>query len=111
MEASLSAAHAPLTDRHRERLVDIACSTRSPGVLTTAASSRRPNASAGVSKADWSRRWGMRAIWARRVDVLVTDGIRYRMYAFEKDFAPVAYAKLARLKRSAGELSARLARP
>lgn len=53
----------------------------------------------------------MRAIWARRVDVLVTDGIRYRMYAFEKDFAPVAYAKLARLKRSAGELSARLARP
>jgi len=44
-------------------------------------------------------------------DVLVTDGIRYRMYACDKDFAPVAYANLARLKRSAGGLFARLARP
>jgi hypothetical protein len=44
-------------------------------------------------------------------DVLVTDGIRHRMYACEKDFAPVAYANLARLKRSAGGLFAGLARP
>lgn len=44
-------------------------------------------------------------------DVLITDGIRYRIYAREKDFAPVAYANLARLKRSASGLFARLARP
>jgi hypothetical protein len=37
-------------------------------------------------------------------DALVTDGIRYRLYACEKDFAPIAYANLGRLKRSAGEL-------
>jgi hypothetical protein len=34
-------------------------------------------------------------------DVLVTDGIRYRLYAHEKAFAPVAYANLSRLKKSA----------
>jgi hypothetical protein len=44
-------------------------------------------------------------------DVVVTDGIRYRLYACEKGFAPVAYANLARLKRSAGELFGRLRRP
>ena len=27
-------------------------------------------------------------------DVVVTDGIRYRMYEASKDFAPVAYANL-----------------
>jgi hypothetical protein len=44
-------------------------------------------------------------------DVVVTDGIRYRLYACEKDFAPVAYANLARLKRSATALFDRLRRP
>ena len=44
-------------------------------------------------------------------DVVVTDGIRYRMYAADKDFAPVAYANLARLKRSSLELFARMRRP
>ncbi len=44
-------------------------------------------------------------------DVVVTDGIRYRMYARAKEFAPVAYANLARLKRPAGDLFNRLARP
>ena len=44
-------------------------------------------------------------------DVLVTDGIRYRLYACERDFAPIAYANLARLKRSAVELFERLRRP
>lgn len=34
-------------------------------------------------------------------NVLVTDGIRYRLYAHEKAFAPVAYANLSRLKKSA----------
>jgi len=37
-------------------------------------------------------------------DVLVTDGIRYRLYAHEKAFAPVAYANLSRLKKSAQTL-------
>ena len=30
-------------------------------------------------------------------DVIVTDGIRYRMYAGGREFEPVAYANLARL--------------
>jgi len=37
-------------------------------------------------------------------DVIVTDGIRYRMYASERAFEPVAYANLIRLKQSAVEL-------
>ena len=44
-------------------------------------------------------------------DVVVTDGIRYRMYEASKDFAPVAYANLARLKQSSRELFARMQRP
>ena len=43
-------------------------------------------------------------------DVVVTDGIRYRMYEASKDFAPVAYANLARLKQSSLELFARMKR-
>ncbi len=46
-----------------------------------------------------------------RRDVVVTDGIRYRMYAADKDFAPVAYANLARLKKSSVELFDLLRRP
>ena len=44
-------------------------------------------------------------------DVVVTDGLRYRMYEADKDFAPVAYANLVRLKRSSLELFARMRRP
>ena len=44
-------------------------------------------------------------------DVVVTDGIRYRMYEISRDFAPVAYANLARLKRSALALFGRMQRP
>ena len=44
-------------------------------------------------------------------DVVVTDGIRYRMYEAAKDFEPVAYANLARLKQSSLELFARMRRP
>ena len=44
-------------------------------------------------------------------DVIVTDGIRYRMYASARGFAPVAYANLARLKQPAGDLFARIQRP
>jgi hypothetical protein len=44
-------------------------------------------------------------------DVVVTDGIRYRMYAGAHEFEPVAYANLARLKRPASALFARMQRP
>ena len=44
-------------------------------------------------------------------DVVVTDGVRYRMYSCENDFAPVAYANLAWLKASAAEFFARMKRP
>ena len=43
-------------------------------------------------------------------DIVVTDGIRYRLYAADRDFTSVAYANLARLKESASELFARLKR-
>ncbi len=44
-------------------------------------------------------------------DVVVTDGIRYRMYAGGHQFEPVAYANLARLKRPAATLFERMKRP
>ncbi len=44
-------------------------------------------------------------------DVVVTDGFRYRLFSCEDDFAPVAYANLARLKASATDLFTHLRRP
>jgi len=44
-------------------------------------------------------------------DLVVTDGIRYRFYDCQKDFAPAAYANLPNLKASALSLFARLKRP
>lgn len=44
-------------------------------------------------------------------DVVVTDGIRYRMYSYQSDFQPIAYANLARVKMSASDLFARMRRP
>ena len=44
-------------------------------------------------------------------DVIVADGIRYRMYSCENGFAPVAYANLIRLKQTATDLFTRLRRP
>ena len=44
-------------------------------------------------------------------DVVVTDGILYRMYEASKDFAPVAYGNLARLKQSSLELFKRMRKP
>jgi len=44
-------------------------------------------------------------------DVIVADGIRYRMYSCENGFAPVAYANLIRLKQTATDLFTRLGRP
>ena len=43
-------------------------------------------------------------------DVIVTDGIRYRMYASERAFEPLAYANLIRLKQSAAGLFDRMKR-
>jgi hypothetical protein len=34
-------------------------------------------------------------------DVIVTDGVRYRLYSGQKNFEPTGYANLARLKQSA----------
>jgi hypothetical protein len=44
-------------------------------------------------------------------DVMVTDGIRYRMYGADRDFEPVAYANLAQLKLSAADLFTRMRKP
>lgn len=44
-------------------------------------------------------------------DVIVTDGIRYRMYAGGRGFEPVAYANLAQLKKPAADLFSRMQRP
>ena len=44
-------------------------------------------------------------------DIIVTDGIRYRMYSWQNDFFPVAYANLTWLKRPATELFSRMKRP
>ncbi len=46
-------------------------------------------------------------------DIVVTDGFRYRLYQSNEDgeFLPVAYANLARLKRPALDLFARMRRP
>jgi len=44
-------------------------------------------------------------------DIIVTDGIRYRLFAADKGFAPTAYANLARLKQPALTLFESLKRP
>lgn len=44
-------------------------------------------------------------------DVIVTDGIRYRMYSSQSDFEPIAYANLGWLKKSGAELFTRMKRP
>ena len=43
-------------------------------------------------------------------DIVVSDGIRYRLYEAERGFAPVAYANLLHLKQPALDLFARLKR-
>ena len=45
-----------------------------------------------------------------RRDVVVTDGIRYRLYSQERDFEGIAYANLNRLKEPALDLFTRLGR-
>src|SRR3990172_11054827 len=43
-------------------------------------------------------------------DVIITDGISYRLYSHERNFVPIAYANLNHLKKSASELFVRLKR-
>lgn len=45
-----------------------------------------------------------------RCNIVVTDGVRYRMYSAEHHFAPVAYANLVRLKQPAADLLALMQR-
>lgn len=58
----------------------------------------------------WSRLQAQGYVAALGVprDVIVTDGIRYRMYDGTRGFEPLAYANLARLKQPAAELFARM---
>lgn len=65
---------------------------------------------AGVEGALEQAKGYVKALGTAR-DVVVSDGIRYRMYSCQNDFEPIAYANLARLKRSALELFARMKRP
>jgi len=65
---------------------------------------------AGVEGALEQAKGYVQALGAPR-DVVVTDGIRYRMYSCQNAFKPVAYANLQRLKKSAAELFARMKRP
>jgi hypothetical protein len=65
---------------------------------------------AGVEGALTQARGYLEALGIVR-DVVVTDGVRYRMYAGDRDFEPVAYANLARLKQPATNLFTRMKRP
>ncbi len=44
-------------------------------------------------------------------NMIITDGVRYRLYEGERGFRPAAYANLARLNQPAAELFARVQRP
>jgi hypothetical protein len=44
-------------------------------------------------------------------DIVVTDGVRYGLYAAAQGFAPAAYANLVRLKQPALDLFNRVKRP
>lgn len=44
-------------------------------------------------------------------DIVVTDGIRYRFYSAKQNYEPVAYANLARLKKTALDLFSYLRKP
>jgi hypothetical protein len=65
---------------------------------------------AGVEGALEQAKGYVEALGFRR-DVIVTDGVRYRMYDGERGFEPLAYANLARLKQPAADLFARMQRP
>ena len=62
---------------------------------------------AGVESALEQAKRYVQSLGVPRV-VVVTDGIRYRMYSCENEFAPAAYANLIRLKHSAIKLFDRM---
>lgn len=93
------------------RYVDVAvfrALPRTPGNCTFVIEAKRLGA--GVEGALEQARGYVTALGAA-CDAIVTDGVRYRLYDGGNDFAPVAYANLARLKRPAADLFARLRRP
>lgn len=54
---------------------------------------------------------GYVAVLGVQRDVIVTDGVRYRMYAADRSIEPLAYANLVRLKQPAADLFALMKRP
>lgn len=92
------------------RRIDVAIFTalpRSPESCHLVIEAKRVGA--GVEGALEQARGYVRAL-GESCDIVVTDGVRYRMYSCAEDFAPVAYANLARLKPSASELISRMKR-
>jgi hypothetical protein len=93
------------------RYVDVAvfrALPRTPENLHLLFEAKRPDG--GVEGALKQAQSYLAALGVQR-DVVVTDGLRYRLHAAGQDFAPAAYANLARLKQSALDLFARLKRP
>lgn len=91
--------------------IDVAlfsCLPRAPASCHLVVEAKRWNS--GVEGALGQAIGYVRALGVPR-DVVVTDGIRYRMYASDQGFAPLAYANLSRLKQSATLLFHRLRPP
>jgi hypothetical protein len=81
---------------------------RTPENCHVVIEAKRP--AVGVESALMQARGYLDALGVAR-DIVLTDGMRYRMYACDRDFTPIAYANLLRLKRPALELFDRLRRP
>ncbi len=69
---------------------------------------KRPGA--GVEGALVQAKGSVQALGVPR-NIVLTDGVPYRLYAAAQDYAPVAYANVLRLKRPALELFNKLKRP
>jgi len=92
------------------RYIDVAVFTalpRTPGNCCFVIEAKRFGA--GVEDALEQAKGYVESLGVSR-DAIVTDGIRYRMYASERAFEPVAYANLIRLKQSAFNLFDRMKR-
>ena len=75
---------------------------RTPENLAFIVEAKRPHR--GVESHLVQARDYLRSLGVER-DVVVTDGLRYRLYAASQDYAPVAYANLERLKQSSLDYS------
>jgi hypothetical protein len=67
------------------------------------------NSRGRLKKANGQAKGYLRDLGIER-EIVVTDGIRYRMYEGSNNFDPIAYANLDRLKISANTLFARMSR-